>query len=383
MVQEADKKTLKLVSSDSHVNEVEATWERVQKQYGDRAPRVVWNPAEGEEGPYLVVGGASGSLDGTDRESCAMEFFGMVTGGLALDPNDSRASEKAREFRKNFRFEDWRGAWDPQARLKDMDHDGVEAEIIYASHLRHFYDISAHDEPFFRAIAQSYNEWLVDFCSYAPKRLNGLPVLSVLNPQGAVEDFEEYAKRGVKGFMIGSSVPFGMSYGDKMFDPLWAAAEEAGLPLHLHISTAKWKRPNEGIRATQIEIMHSLCEMIYGGVFDRFPKLKIVSAEFAIGWVGFWLEQLRDFPGRHHLELAPHEYLDRNIWFTFQDDRAGVLQTPMFGSDRFLWANDFPHRDCTWPDSRAIVDRQFEGISEETKRKIVRENAIGLYELDL
>src|SRR5262249_38996955 len=157
----------------------------------------------------------------------ANEFMGMILGGLALDPNEGRASPRVMEFRKNFRFEDYPGAWDPQARIKDMDRDGVDCEIIYSSHLRHFYDISEHDEPFLRAVANSYNEWLMDFCSYAPNRFYGLPVLSVLNPQTAVEDFWTYARRGVKGFMLGASVPVGMSYGDPMFDPLWQAAQEA------------------------------------------------------------------------------------------------------------------------------------------------------------
>src|SRR2546426_5459754 len=150
---EAAPSTRKVISADSHVNEVDATWERVRKQYGDRAPRVVWNPAEGEYGPYLVIEAAKGSLEGSNRESCANEFMGMILGGLALDPNEGRASPRVTEFRRNFRFEDYPGAWDPQARLKDMDRDGVGCEIIYASHLRHFYDISEHDEPLLRAIA--------------------------------------------------------------------------------------------------------------------------------------------------------------------------------------------------------------------------------------
>jgi predicted TIM-barrel fold metal-dependent hydrolase len=267
-----------------------------------------------------------------------------------------------------------------------MDSDGVDVEVIYASHLRHFYDLSESDEPLFRAIAASYNEWLMDFCSYDRRRLNGLPVLSVLNQQGAVEDLWSYAKRGVKGFMIGASVPRGMSYGSPDFDPLWAAAQEADLPLALHISTAKWRRPSfpSGLRSVQTEIQDSLCEMIYGGVFDRFPNLKLVSAEFGIGWVGYWQAQLRDFPGnRRGLKLPPIEYTQRNVWYTFQDDRAGLLTTPIFGADRFLWASDYPHADCTWPDSQAIVDRQFEGIPAEVKQKITRQNAIDLYKLEV
>lgn len=160
----------KLISADSHVNEVAATWERVRRQYGERAPELVWNPSAKEYGPYLKIRDWETSLEGKDRESCAMEFVGMVIGGLGVGSVVGRSSERASEFLKNFRFEDWPGPWEPNARLKDMDRDGVEVDILYASHLRHVYGLSIKDEPFFRAIAQSYNDWLMEYCSVAPNR---------------------------------------------------------------------------------------------------------------------------------------------------------------------------------------------------------------------
>jgi predicted TIM-barrel fold metal-dependent hydrolase len=378
-----------IISADSHVNEVPETWERVQKQYGDRAPKVVWNPSDEEVGPYLVIEGWGSSLERKNRESCAMEYVGMIIGGLGMGSAVGRTSKEATEFRKNFRFEDWRPPWDPQARLEAMDKDGAEAEVLYASHLRHFYELSEEDESFFRAIAHSYNEWLLDFCSYNPKRLIGLPVLSVLDVEGAVEDLQSYAKRGAHGFMVGSSVPVGMSYGDSMFDPLWAAAQEVDLPISMHTTTGRWKMPkyhHPGVRAmlgSEAEVQTSLAEMVYGGVFDRFPRLKIVAAEFDIGWVAHAADRIRTFDPKLGLELAPAEYLERNVWYTFQDDRAGVLTTPMFGANRFLWSSDFPHGVTTWPDSQAIIDRQFVGVSDDIRRNVVRENTVALYNLDL
>jgi hypothetical protein len=117
-----------------------------------------------------------------------MEFVGMVIGGLGVGSVVGRTSRRAAEFRKNFSFEDWPRPWEPNARLGDMDRDGVEVDILYASHLRHIYGLSIKDEPFFRAIAHSCNDWLMEYCKVAPKRLVGLPVLSILNIDGAVED---------------------------------------------------------------------------------------------------------------------------------------------------------------------------------------------------
>ena len=379
----------KLISADSHVNEVPATWERVQKKHGDRAPKVIWNPSEGEVGPYLVVEGWGSSLEGRNRENCAMEYIGMRIGGKGIGSQLGRSSPQAAEFRKNFRFEDYREAWDPQARIKAQDRDNVEAEVLYASHLRHFYELSAEDEPLFHDICESYNEWLMDFHDYNSKRYVVLPVLSVLNPEGAAADIRKFAKRGVKGFMMASSVPVGMNYGDTMFDPIWAAAVETDTTLAMHTTTGRFKRLSyvypraQAFDAGQLEIQISLAEMVFSGLFDRFPDLRIVSAEFDIGWAAYVWQKNRTFDARGSLKLAPADYLQRNVWFTFQDDRAGCLTAPYFGHDKFLWSSDFPHGVCTWPDSSEIYDDQTEGLSEEIKHKIARQNTIDLYKLEL
>ncbi len=95
----------KLISADSHVNEVAATWERVRRKYGERTPEIVWNPSEEERGPYLSIRDWETSLEGKNRESCAMEFLGMMIGGLGVGNIIGRTSSKATEFRKDFRFE--------------------------------------------------------------------------------------------------------------------------------------------------------------------------------------------------------------------------------------------------------------------------------------
>jgi predicted TIM-barrel fold metal-dependent hydrolase len=388
------------------MNEVPATWERVRRKHGDRAPQIIWNPSETQIGPYLVIKGWSPKGDGHPfSEDCSHEYVGLMVGGLRQDEaaqwkeagsgtfsgvgdERTRVSANAETFRRTFRFEDFPGpGWDPAARLGDMDRDGVEAEILYPSHLRHFYEISAEDEPFFRDIAESYNEWLMDFVSYSPRRLIAQPVISVLNPEAAAADIRHYTERGARGFMMASSVPGGTSYGDVRFDPIWQAAQECDVPLAMHTSTGRWKQPAYGFARArtfigpQAEIEITLAEMIYGGIFDRYPKLKVVSAEFDIGWVGHVVQRFRSRDARLGLELAPAEYLERNVWFTFQEDRAGCLTTPLYGADNFLWASDYPHGATTWPDSHRIVDRQFAGVADSIKRKVSRQNAMDLYRL--
>src|SRR5262249_41166624 len=158
-----------------------------------------------------------------------------------------------------------------------------------------------------------------------PKRLIGLPVIPVQNPQVASADIYGYARRGAKGFMINSSVPMELSYGDPMFDPIWATAQECGTPLGMHTSSGRFKQPHFNFPRShrfvgmQVEVQVSIGEMIYGGVFDRFPNLKIVATEFDVGWVAYMVQR-NDARNPHlGLKLSPADYIRRNVWFTFQD----------------------------------------------------------------
>lgn len=380
---------MRLISSDAHLNEVEETWKRVQHKHGDRAPKIVWNP-DGKTGPFIHINEWKTALHGgVNHEDCVNEYLGYLIGGLGVSALTGRDSQEADEFRTKFRFEDYpAGGLDASLRVKDLDRDGVEAEVLYPSHLRHFYELGEKDEEFFRDICESYNEWAMDFCSYAPQRLIGQPVLSVLNPKQAAQDLISWAKRGAKGFMIGSSVPHGMSYGDKGFDPIWQAATECDVPLGMHATSGRWKQvdyifePAEDFIGNQAELQVSLAEMIYGGVFDRFPSLKIVASEFDAGWAAHTMQRVSEFDPQAGLKLAPSEYIRRNVFFSFQEDRFACQTAHIFGEDNFMWASDYPHAVTTWPDSKAILARQLEGVSVDIHRKIAGENAAKLYKLD-
>ena len=93
--------------------------------------------------------------------------------------------------------------------------------------------------------------------------------------------------------------------------------------------------------------------------------------------------KLKDHDPKTGTQKAGADYFRRNVWFTFENDWAGVLTTPLYGADRFLWASDYPHGNTTWPDFEQIVDQQFDGVSAEIKRKVTRQNAIDLYKLEV
>ena len=386
----------KLISADGHVNEPPMAWERVQKEYGDRAPKVVKDPPGVPNGTWLIT-------DGLVPVGVSHFSIGLVMDkpeGVSQVDENKMADTIA--FSENWDWRDYPAGWDPDARLAAQDRDGVEAEVLFPSPGRFFYGLT--DGPFQHAIHRSYNLWLNEFCGTNPQRLIGLALLGVLDVEQTVRDIHEYARMGFKAAQLPTGIKDGGYYEPK-YDPIFAAAAETGLILHVHTSATQGEQrthfegPREqdprtlplGFATRQAPAQRFMGNLIFSGVFDRHPNLKVVLAEFDVGWVSH-IYQLADFEfgrssrydaDRNVNQLPPSEYMRRNVFFTFQDDRAGILTTPVFGEDNFMWANDFPHGITTWPHSQPTVDGNFEGINPAVKRKICRDNAVQLYGLDL
>jgi predicted TIM-barrel fold metal-dependent hydrolase len=385
----------KLISADSHVNESPEAWERVQREYGERAPRVVKDPPGVPKGVWLII-------DGLPPIGCSHYSKGQAVGKeRGISEVEMEKHFETIRFNERFRYEDYPGGWEPAARLKDQDADGIEAEVLFPSPTRQLYSIV--DEPFQRAIFRSYNEWLHGFCSHDPKRLVGLAMISILNIEHAVEDILRYAKLGFRGVQIPTRIK-NSGYYEPKYEPMWAALEETGMVVNVHTSATQgvarthYEGPREvdprtqsvGFASKQAPAQQFLGNLIFSGVFDRHPKLRVVCAEFDVGWVAnlvqqvdYWFGRASTFDAERNVNrLPPSEYFKQNAFFTYQDDRAGVLTTPVYGADNFLWASDYPHGVTTWPYSRETVDRNCEGIDAVAKRNINRENAVKLYRLD-
>ena len=386
----------KLISADSHLNEPAAAWDRVQKEYGDRAPRVVKDPPGVPAGTWLLT-------EGLPPMGVSHFSIGLVAAKPeGISATDLGQWQEAIDFNARYREEDYPAGWDPAARLAAQDRDGVEAEVLFASPSRFFYGLT--DAKFQRAILRSYNAWLHEFCSHNPRRLIGLPLLSILDIEKTVEDVHEYAKLGFKGVQLPTGIK-DSGYYEACYEPMWAAAAETGMVLNVHTTSTQGEQRKhfEGPRlqdprtqsmgnaSRQAHAERFVGHLCFSGVFDRYPNLRVVCAEFDVGWVGYVYQQVDYLYSRQSTydaernvyQRLPSEYLDRNAFFTFQDDRSGVLTTSVYGEDNYLWASDFPHGVTTWPYSQQTVDRNFQGIDPRVKRKICRQNAIDLYHLDL
>jgi uncharacterized protein len=364
---------LKVMSADSHMTEPGDLWlQRLDQRYRSDAPRVVKN--EKSSGPaYLFVG------PGIHPMSVAAGFAAGKS-GQELRDHMNHGYEAARP-----------SGWDPVERLKDQDLDGVVAEVLYSTLGIVLFNLK--DPDLQRACLRVYNDWLAEFCAHAPKRLIGVGLYS-LGSLPDVSEIERCAKLGLKGILILASDQNQLPYSDPSFDPLWRAASDANLPISLHkplVSGMPMTPAMPTMADMQIHVIHiveqCITRLVYGGVFERFPRLKIVSAENDVGWIPNWINRLdhvnSKIPSSKRLPLNPSEYVKRSVWATFQDDPLGPATWKFFGTDNYMWASDFPHADSTFPHSLKVIEQNFDGVPQAITRKIVLDNAAKLYGLDL
>lgn len=371
-------------SADSHVNEPPAAWERIPKSLRSRGPHFVQNP-EGRKGLYMV-------FDGHEPDPVGMTF----TAGVQKDGGG------VRRVIENFKWEDWPGPWDPVARLSDMDLDGVKMEVLYPSMARNFYSLKGEEVPLQQAGLRSYNDWLRDYCMAAPDRLIGLGLLSALDIDWSIEELKRCAALGHKGVVLPSGLPDGMSYADPDFDRLWTVAQDLNFPVHFHVNIlqgrdrmatrlkviTKLQQGRNAVRRGILEPLSLITDLVFGGVLNRFPKLPFVFAEYELSWLfpffakmdGSVARARSEAPESPTIEALPSECIRRQVYVTFQDDRAGILGSQALRlDDNVMWASDYPHGGATWPNSRKIIEAQFEGVSAEVEKKLTWETAAKFY----
>ncbi len=289
------------------------------------------------------------------------------------------------------------GGTDNHERLKALDNDGVQLEVIYGTWAL---KILAVDDPELEAACvRVYNDWLIDFCSINPERLIGLALLSCYDIDGAIAEMARCRDAGMRGINIWQIPRADLRFDTNHYDKLWAAAQEMQMPVGLHILSGHGYRKHPEMMPTSTDMtkklavcMDSIHDIIYSGVLERFPDLKVVMAENEIGWLPFVLEQW-DFyvhKGRRHfnkkesnLKLLPSEYFARQMYATFFNDAVGGHLLSWWGQDNCMWSNDFPHSNSTWPDSRAVISRDLGHLPPDVLAKVVHGNCANLYKLPM
>ncbi len=381
------------ISADSHIVEAPEVFAGLAERFGDDAPRI----AATGEGEGMVIPSDKGGALGTGRVGIA---------GRRLDPGRRIERRRGRkpwpEDPKDPVVLGWiqegygglrKGIVDASARPADQDTDGVRAEVLYPSFF--FRVFSVENTELVEAAFRNYNDWIADYQGAAPERLVGLALLPLHDPVAGARELERILGKGLRGACIPCTAPSGRPYRDRAYDPIWARAEEARLPLSMHIgtgaSTGSWetlvRNAISGYASAPQAAQETLTELICQGVAHRHPDLSFVVTEFNAGWIPTWLERLDQGYERtpraaaECLDRRPSEYWARQFYATFEDDRAAVLTRELIGVDRLLWGNDYPHRDSTWPVSQELLDELFEDVSVEDRAAMTETNAAALYGL--
>lgn len=278
--------------------------------------------------------------------------------------------------------------------LEDMDAEEIQVAVLYPTNALFMGEVRERD--FAVALARAYNDWVADYCQAAPDRLKAVAVVPVQDPQAAAQELERAVRQlGLLGAMIPTYCRVGpRNVGDRWMDPIYAAAEELGVPVAMHASggiTAANDRFGNFLELHAFshvpEQMAALTAMTLGGALERFPRLKVGFMEAGCGWIPFWLEHLdEEYELREDespwLSMKPSEYVrQRAVYFGVEPEEQGIPRVAeAIGGDRLLYASDYPHWDSGWPNtSRRLRERN--DLSEALKAQILAENAARFYGL--
>ena len=365
-----------IISSDSHVIEIPDLWEKgLPLSLRERAPKAYFD----EKRDAWMFG--------------SPEVQAQAVGGLFMA---GQRPDQVESFRRAGFSVARPGGWDPIERIKDMKADGVSAEVLYPSLGLGLYCVE--DPALQEALFQAYNDWVIDYCAKVPDRLYAIALLSMFDVDHAIAEMERCKKRGIVGTMIWQVPHPKLPFSDSHYERFWAASQELELPVHLHILTgfggSMKRQTSHGVSRFRIgvnqtrEIEDALFEIIFTGVLERYPKLKVVSVENEIGWIPFWLGQCdKAFKRHRHSEMLsidklPSEYFQRQVYATFFNDQVGGKLFSWWGVDNCMWSNDYPHQNSTWPNSREVINRDMGHLPAADREKLLNTNVRKLYKLN-
>jgi predicted TIM-barrel fold metal-dependent hydrolase len=380
-----------VISADNHITEPPGTFvDRLPSHMKEKAPRIV----RGEDG------GDGWSFDGRPP--------GFTFGAAAqMGGRSSGARFQGLKFEEILP-----GNYDGAAHLKDMDLDGIDAATVYPMASVNTYSMADRDLAL--ACVRAYNDWMIDeFCAVNPLRLLSMSLVPV---DDEISEVEREVKRVInKGTRV-LFLPFfcDTPYWDTRYDRVWAIANEAKVPVTIHREHGGKRGTQEGRRGfggkalptsgPEAEALHMsnavmrfysvlspITDMIFTGVFDRFPNLKMVNGESNFGWLPFWSQTMdsqwemgnKTEWNKVPAKRPPSTYIGENVFATVLDDVLGFAMAHQDTTmqNAAMYSTDYPHSMTLWPNSKEIIARLTKGMPEEAKTKILAGNAVRVFNL--
>jgi predicted TIM-barrel fold metal-dependent hydrolase len=374
----------RVISTDDHLQEAPDTWTSRMSaaKWGDKIPQI--KPLDARREAWFVYGEPNTRLG-----------VAVVHGAL---PDRARSVQRWEEVP--------RIAYVPAERVKAMDQDGVDAHTLFgniAGVAGGTFSDPRFDEEFRLEAIRAFNDFQIEAYSRPfPGRFITLAIVPLWDAAAAVAEVKRTHALGIHGVSFAFPQQFGYPHiCDTHWDPFWRICAETGLSVNLHIgsggsmglsartdydgySEMRWlaETSTRSISAnTQV-----MSTVLFSGILERFPALKVVSSESGLGWVPYLLETAdhqweRQKLWREGMSVKPSEYFHRQCYVNFWYERTGIENRYHIGIDNIMWESDFPHPTCSWPNSQEFIERALAGVPADERRKILVDNAVRVFNL--
>jgi predicted TIM-barrel fold metal-dependent hydrolase len=372
-----------LISADSHAAFArdDFTSRMSVKKWGDRIPHVAPYDKNGE------------TLDG-------WQIYDSPSGGQVCNCPAAMGEP----------FPHWPKRWEevpnlvynPRERLKALDTDRVDAEVLFPNPPGGAY-YQYKDPDFEFDVVRAYNDTLSDWVRVSDRYLPLAILPHLQTPAVIAREIERAVENGHKGVNVPGQMPAGLPHlADPYWYPVWDTCEKMGIALHFHAmaglqsaaSTKAWdgyspRQAHAAMTSTgALAPTQIIPQLIFSGVTERFPALKCVFAEAGLGGVNYLLATCdHEWETRHlwteGLKSRPSEILRRQMYMNFWFEAEGIKLRHEIGVDNIMWEADFPHVAAYYPNSWDAIERVLEGVPPDERRKLLYENALRVYQIDV
>ena len=363
-----------VISVDDHLVEPADMFEgRLPAHLQDRAPRIVE----------------------TSRGHEVWEFDGDRYTQVGMNAIAGRRPDSVKV--EPFRFDQMRrGCWDIDARIHDMDINGVWASLNFPSMITGFCGrvfSQCSDADLGLAVTRAWNDWLFEeWYSPYPERIIPMGITWLTDPEIGADEIRRNAARGFRSVTLPERphrIDLPSIFTD-YWEPIIRACAETDTVISLHVGSSGMSDFPEGCPAMQLgatlfgQLSLTACaEWLWSGWAVRYPELKIAMSEGGIGWVAMLLDRLDNIVDRSRYglgwDLRPAEVLKRNFWFCTIDDPSTIDTRHRIGVDHVMAEVDYPHGDGTWPDTQLVIEKYWGHIPADELRALCCENAARLY----
>ncbi|MDE2302198.1 MAG: amidohydrolase family protein [Sphingomonadales bacterium] len=327
---------------------------------------------------------------------------------------NNQAGRTGQNFKMRGKLSDMRAAWDPTSRLADMDLDNIESAVLFGGG-----PLGTFDNELYMASYDAYSRWVMDFCAADPKRLVPIGYVPMRDIDETIGIIRKLARMGfrtinlpafpqnpdgwsttsqVKALKQGQiSALTGDPKGEKQywqpeFDRLWAELCDLDLAITMHLGG---RVPRFGEKQfflpdmpmSKLAMAEPIAIFIFNAIFQRFPRLRLATVESGVGWMAWFAEYItrtwekQRFWTESPLTESPTYYMEKNVFGSFIQDRTGILCRDLPGARNIMWSSDYPHSETTFPRSREIILRDFQGVPAAATREIICNRARAFYKV--